>query len=141
VIDVNNVKNIVLEEYPNIKLEMNKVDTSNKYEIIESVLDDKISFRNICAGGNFGVMTDEEFASALIETIVVQMNGYKKLDRAQILRDKTTIIKMDQMSPNSFHKLTPSELEDKIVEYDIKKDEFTRAEIKKVENKKESLED
>jgi len=141
VIDINNVKKIVDEEYPGINLKMEQINASIKYEIIESTLDDKITFRNICAGGNFGVMTDEEFASALIETIVVQMNGYKKLDRAQIIRDKTTIMKMDQMSPNSFHKLTTKELEDKTTEYDIKRDEFTKTEIKKAENKKEELEE
>lgn len=140
-IDVTKVKEIILGEYPNIDIEMHPINSSSKYEIIESILGGKIAFRNICSGGDFGTMTDEEFASCLIETIEVQMNGYRKLDKAQILRDKTTIMYMDQMTPTSFHKLTPDELEAKTVEYEIRKDEFTKAEAKKVDEKKIDIEE
>jgi hypothetical protein len=140
-IDITKVKEIVLAEYPDMKLEMHPINSSNKYEVIESIIDEKIAFRNICSGGDFGVMSDEEFASCMIETIMVQKNGYRKLDRAQILRDKTTIMYMDQMTPTSFHKLTPDELEAKIALYEIRKDEVTKSEIKKVEEKKDDAEE
>lgn len=127
-INLNEVKDIVSKEYPDSKIEMGFIDSSNKYKVVQTILDDKIAFRNIASGGNFGEMSVEDFSSCVIETISIQKGVYNKLDRAQVIRDGKTIMFMDMADPSLFHKLTDQEFEDKVKLYDIKKDELKKKE-------------
>lgn len=134
--NIDKIKEIVSKEYPDTTIELGYINSSNKYEVIETIIDGKITFRNIASGGTFGILDEEGFASYLIETITVQKNAYRKLDRAQIIRDKHTIMAMNMCDPTSFHKLTESELKDKIAEYEIRKDEFTKSDEQKIKESK-----
>lgn len=125
-IELEKVTDIISKEYPDLKFTMNFIDTSNKYKIVETIMDEKIAFRNICSGGSFGELSIEDFASCVIEAISIQKGIYNKLDRAQVIRDGKTIMFIDQADPISFHKLNEKELENKIKLYEIKKDEFKK---------------
>lgn len=123
-IDVLKVKEAICKEFPDLVIDMSQINSSIKYDIIQTVIDNKISFRNIYNGGNFKSMTNEELIDNLSKTIVIQIYGYKKLDRIQIIKDSKTITYLDMMNPESYHKLTEKELEKKIKEYDIKEEEI-----------------
>jgi hypothetical protein len=127
-INLANVMDVVSKEYPDSKITMDFIDCSTKYKVVQTILDDKIAFRNIAAGGDFGEMSDEDFSSCVIETISIQKGVYAKLDRAQVIRDGKTIMFMDMADPTSFHKLTEKEFDEKVKLYDIKKDELKKKE-------------
>jgi hypothetical protein len=125
-IDLEKVKEIVVQEFPDDSINITPIDTSKKYKIVETVLNEKIAFRNISSGGSFGELSEDELASYLIETISLHKNIYTRLDRELIIKDKQTITYMNMSEPVSFHKLTPDELKLKVKEYDIKDDEFKK---------------
>ena len=126
---IDTIKKSINKEFPDIKYDAYYSNSSNKYKIIESLIDDKIMFRNIIEGGQFGILSLEEIVSCIIETTQLQLNLYQKLDKIQILKDKKTITYMEMADPINFHTLTDEELQDKIKKYEIKQDDFIQKDI------------
>ena len=124
----------VKEEYPERLFEFSIVDTSDKYNILETLMDNKILFRNIINNKDEEDYDEEDIVSKLFKTIIEQDRIYKKLDRLQVVKEQKTIMFMNMVEPTSFHKLTEKELAQKIAEYEISKEELIKKDETKVHN-------
>lgn len=119
------------EEYPDFTFDVQRIDSSGEHEIIETVVNtiehQNFSYRQITnLEEEPGIELDDILIANAIEIVKVHMRVYEKLDRAEVIKNKKTIMFMDQCEPTSFHALKEDELEAKIASYTIKEEEFKK---------------
>ena len=124
------IKSTLEENFPDFKFQLAEVE-DYKYDIVEVHLDDydhEIIFRQCIAGGIFDELEEEDITTNSIEIVNRAIEGYEKLDRANIIKEKKMIKILDQMDATSFHKLTEEELEERMERYKLTDKDFKKKE-------------
>lgn len=124
------IKSALEETFPDYKFQLAEVE-DEKYQIAEVHFDDydhEIVFRQCIAGGVFDELEEEDITNNSIEIVNRAVEGYAKLDRANIIKEKKMIKILNQMDPVSFHKLTEEELEERMQRYSLTEKDFKKKE-------------
>lgn len=65
---------------------------------------------------------------ALLAVVEMHLRIYGKLDKIQILKDGTSIVKLEDAEPTSFHKLKEDEMINKMKIYELEEKDFVKKE-------------
>lgn len=130
---IGKINTRLTEEFPELSFNILAVskEASSRYDLVDIETTEKdhtIISRQIVGGGRFDDLEEDVVLSNSVEIVHRAIEGYAKLDKENILKEKRMIRVLNQMEGVSFHKLTEDELAERMKLYNIQEKNFKKKE-------------